>query len=143
MSKILRNAQIRSLYLRLGDCPPQLRPLHLGLAVLQHVLAKKGCTLAAYDEELVIMRALREDACIPPGYAKAELLNCLANLCARLTQGERDPSSEYRLTALIYELYNGVQDMHALQQEFDRVFHWISTDAALRRIGNNSGLAPA
>jgi hypothetical protein len=156
MSKMLRNALANGFQLRMCSVPESLRPLHTSLALLQYVLAPFGCTLDGFSQEVLICKALRlqqgssTEQATPespsPSCTHAllrdELLDCLARLCAQLSQGRRCHAHEYRLIAIVYDRYNGVQNMRQLQERFDRAFHWIATDAALRQIGNDSGFEP-
>lgn len=151
MSKIVRSALANSFHLRLRWTPEVLRPLQISLALLQYAMAPLGCTLHSFAEEELIYKAYGmqkgatvEQATIAcPQYTHAllreELMECLASVCSHLAQGKRNRASEYHLIAILYDRYNGVQDMRQLQERFDRVFHWIATDAALRQIGNDSG----
>jgi hypothetical protein len=151
MSKMVRNALANGFQLRMCSVPESLRPLHTSLALLQYVLAPLGCTLDGFSEEVLICKALRvqqgpstEQAILnspisTQALLRDELLDCLARLCAQLSQGRRCHAHEYRLIAIVYDRYNGVQNMRQLQERFDRAFHWIATDAALRQIGNDSG----
>lgn len=153
MSKMVRNALANGFQLRMCSVPEGLRPLHTSLALLQYVLAPLGCTLDGFSQEVLIYKAQSlqqgpstEQAILDnpnPTSTQAllrdELLDCLARLCAQLSQGRRCHAHEYRLIAIVYDRYNGVQDMRQLQERFDRAFHWIATDAALRQIGNDSG----
>ena len=61
----------------------------------------------------------------------------MALLIAHLVEGRRDRQCEYRLVALLYDLFGGVQDMHQLMARYDNIFLWIQIDASLRRIGKN------
>jgi hypothetical protein len=155
MSKMVRNALANGFQLRMCSVPEGLRPLHTSLALLQYVLAPLGCTLDSFSQEVLIYKAQHlqqgpstEQAMLDnPSPIKThallrdELLDCLARLCAQLSQGRRCHTHEYRLIAIVYDHYNGVQDMRQLQERFDRAFHWIATDAALRQIGNDSGFS--
>lgn len=153
MSQMVRNALANSFQLRMCCMPEGLRPLHTSLALLQYVLAPIGCTLDSFSQEVLMCKAKRlqqgsstEQAILDSpnpisthALLRDELLDCLAQLCAQLSQGRRCHAHEYRLIAIVYDRYNGVQDMRQLQERFDRAFHWIATDAVLRQIGNDSG----
>jgi len=151
MSKMVRSALANCFYLRLHSTPEVLRPFEISLALLQYAMAPLGCTLDSFANEELIYKAYKmqkgataEQATnASPYYAHAllreELMESLASVCCHLAQGKRNRRAEYHLIAILYDRYNGVQDMRQLQERFDRVFHWIATDAALRQIGNDSG----
>lgn len=151
MSKMLRNALANAFHLRLHWTHEVLRPFEICLALLQYAMAPLGCTLSSFETEALIYNAYKmqkgattEQAThaspkYTPALLREEMLVCLASVCCHLTQGNRNSNDEYHLIAILYDRYNGVQDMSQLQERFDSVFHWIATDAALRQIGNDSG----
>ena len=151
MSKLLRNALANCFHLRLRWSPEFMHPFEISLALLQYAMAPLGFTLNSVETEALIYKAyeLQKDAtaeqathaCPPYPHAllREELMACLASVCCDLAQAKRNRTAEYHLIAILYDRYNGVQDMRQLQERFDRVFHWIATDAALRQIGNESG----
>ena len=151
MSKMLRNALENCFHLRLRSIPESMRPLHISLALLQYALAPLGCTLSGFEEEALIYKAYSlqkgttsEEAtntspCYTHELLREELMESLASVCGHLAQGQRNRTCEYRLVAILYDRYNGVQHMRQLQERFDSVFNWIATDASLRQIGNDSG----
>jgi hypothetical protein len=153
MSKMLRNALSNCFHLRLCSLPESMRPLHISLALLQYALAPLGCTLNGFEEEALIYKAysLQKGATAEQAphacpfftheLLREELVESLASVCGHLAQGQRNRTCEYRLVAILYDRYNGDQHMRQLQERFDRVFHWIATDAALRQIGNDSGFS--
>ena len=61
----------------------------------------------------------------------------MALLIAHLAEGRRDRQREYRLVALVYDHFGGVQDMHQLMARYDSIFLWIQINASLRRICKN------
>ena len=128
-----------------------MHPIEISLALLQYAMAPLAFTLSSVETEALIYKAYKlqkgptaeqaTHACPPYTHAllREELMACLASVCCHLAQGKRNRTAEYHLIAILYDRYNGVQDMRQLQARFDRVFHWIATDAALRQIGNDSG----
>lgn len=123
--------------------------LEVAAGLLQYALAPMGCQLQGWYFELLIIKAFdihrqrfdleEPQAEVPCGQPWGELLDALAAVVAQLSEGLRGQRSEYRLIAVLYDRWDGVQDMHALQSRMNRVFEWIAADAALRKIGNDNG----
>lgn len=151
MSKMLRNALANCFQLHLCWIPEGMRPIHISLTLLQYAMAPLDCTLHSIAKEALIYKAYSMQKGATAEQAtnaspdcthallREELMECLASVCCHLAQGKRHPTAEYQLIAILYDRYNGVQNMHQLQERFDSVFHWIATDAALRQIGNDNG----
>ena len=126
---------------RLEACSDQLR----------YALARSGCRLPGWRTDFVLLRKALQfhqqllDPATPRcvnsheslGRPWDELLETMALLIAHLVEGRRDRQCEYRLVALLYDLFGGVQDMHQLMARYDNIFLWIQIDASLRRIGKN------
>ena len=126
---------------RLEACSDQLR----------YALARSGCSLPGWRSDLVLLRKalLFHQQLLDPatplcvssyerlGRPWDELLETMALLIAHLAEGRRDRQREYRLVALVYDHFGGVQDMHQLMARYDSIFLWIQINASLRRICKN------
>ena len=142
MSQLLAQVLQRNFQLHLAHIRPRLQALHVALTQLQYCLAPLGCTLSPTAQDWVLWRAHQwqpSDSNSILATSNDELTECLARVCAHLAKGKRCHNAEYHLVALLYDCYNGVQNMAELQPRFERVFHWIAIDAALRQLGNESG----